>query len=198
MARGGAKAEETATAERRKAQVLEAAAKCFRQKGFHGSSMAQISEAAGMSSGHIYHYFKNKDEIIGAIVDREKDEVEFLLDGMKNAANPEDAMRVFIDTVEQGVAMHQDTTHASLKMEILAEAGRNPDIASRVQRNNAELKNSHLKLFNDSDASTASRLELAAALMEGVSIRTLRNPNLDKELDVERLKDIIRYIFSAP
>ena len=34
-------------------QVLDAAAACFRRRGFHGASMAEISREAGMSVGHI-------------------------------------------------------------------------------------------------------------------------------------------------
>ena len=37
----------------RRNQVLDAAAICFRNHGFHGASMAQISKTAGMSPGHI-------------------------------------------------------------------------------------------------------------------------------------------------
>ena len=43
-------------ADARRAQIRAAAAECFRLHGFHGSSIAQISKRAGMSTGHIYHY----------------------------------------------------------------------------------------------------------------------------------------------
>ena len=55
----------------RRNQVLDAASECFVEKGFHRAGMAEIADRAQMSSGHIYHYFKNKDDIIEAIVDRE-------------------------------------------------------------------------------------------------------------------------------
>jgi len=48
----------------RRAQIRAAAGECFRQHGFHGTSIAQISKRAGMSTGHIYHYFENKEAII--------------------------------------------------------------------------------------------------------------------------------------
>ncbi|WP_222862308.1 TetR/AcrR family transcriptional regulator [Zoogloea oleivorans] len=55
------KSNETLIAKRRKEQVLAAAADCVRREGFHRTSMSQISAAAGMSSGHIYHYFGSKE-----------------------------------------------------------------------------------------------------------------------------------------
>ena len=59
----------------RRNQVLDAAAICFRNHGFHGASMAQISKTAGMSPGHIYHYFGSKEAIITAIVERDIEEM---------------------------------------------------------------------------------------------------------------------------
>ena len=41
--------------EARREQVLNAAAECFRQGGFHGTSIAQICKRAKMSPGHVYH-----------------------------------------------------------------------------------------------------------------------------------------------
>ena len=41
----------------RREQILTAAAECFRRKGYHGAGMAEISNTAGMSAGHIYNYW---------------------------------------------------------------------------------------------------------------------------------------------
>ena len=59
---------EASRAAARRQQILNAAAQCFREHGFHGASIAQISKTAGMSPGHIYHYSENKEAIIAAIV----------------------------------------------------------------------------------------------------------------------------------
>ena len=60
----------TDRAQARRQQVLTAAAECFRRRGFHGASMAEIAKTAGMSAGHIYNLFENKDDVIAAIVER--------------------------------------------------------------------------------------------------------------------------------
>ncbi|EQB14952.1 TetR/AcrR family transcriptional regulator [Sphingobium lactosutens] len=184
-------------AQRRRAQVLEAASLCFREKGFHGTSMAQISAAAGMSIGHIYHYFKSKEDIIAGIVERERDEVELLLAGMRDAANPEDAIAAFANGTERSVEMNRDISRAALKMEILAEAARNPAIAEVVHRHNAEIKAAHQRIFDAADPKLEARMELTAALMEGLSVRALRNPDLDKQIDLDLMRDVVRCIFSA-
>src|SRR5271168_2700713 len=56
---------------RRRRQVLDAAEACFRRHGFHAASMASVAAEAGMSVGHIYRYFENKEAIVAAIVERD-------------------------------------------------------------------------------------------------------------------------------
>jgi len=56
--------------EDRRAQILDAAAKVFSKKGFSGSRMDDIVEASGLSKGLLYWYFKSKDAIIVALLDR--------------------------------------------------------------------------------------------------------------------------------
>jgi AcrR family transcriptional regulator len=54
----------------RKNQILDAATKVFARLGFHKANMDDISKAADMSKGLLYWYFKSKDAIITAILDR--------------------------------------------------------------------------------------------------------------------------------
>ena len=54
-------------AERRQT-ILTAARRCFARAGFRGATMQQICKEAGMSAGHLYHYFSGKDAIIEALV----------------------------------------------------------------------------------------------------------------------------------
>jgi TetR/AcrR family transcriptional regulator, fatty acid metabolism regulator protein len=60
----------TSTIDKR-ALILEAAVKTFADKGFHGTRVSDIAQEAGIAYGLIYHYFKNKEEILNAIF-REK------------------------------------------------------------------------------------------------------------------------------
>jgi len=58
-----------AQAERRdkRALILDAAIKVFATHGFHGSRVSDIAQEAGIAYGLVYHYFKNKDEILATI-----------------------------------------------------------------------------------------------------------------------------------
>jgi|LGOV01.1.fsa_nt_gb AcrR family transcriptional regulator len=55
--------------ERRK-QILDAAEKVFTQRGFNKARMDDIVAESGLSKGALYWYYKSKDEIILALMDR--------------------------------------------------------------------------------------------------------------------------------
>ena len=52
----------------RRRHILNAAAHCFAEHGFHGTSTAQICERAGMSPGNLFHYYRSKADIIEALI----------------------------------------------------------------------------------------------------------------------------------
>ncbi len=47
-------------------KILESAIKIFLEFGFNGASVAKIVKGSGLSNGTVFHYFKNKDELINS------------------------------------------------------------------------------------------------------------------------------------
>ena len=56
--------------DKRRNQILDAAEEVFTRKGIDQARMDDIVEETGLSKGTLYWYFKNKDAIIIAILDR--------------------------------------------------------------------------------------------------------------------------------
>ncbi|MEE8635114.1 MAG: TetR/AcrR family transcriptional regulator [Acidiferrobacterales bacterium] len=48
----------------RRQQLLDTAARLFRQHGYHATSMRDIASAVGMLPGSIYYHFASKDELL--------------------------------------------------------------------------------------------------------------------------------------
>lgn len=48
----------------RRAQIAQAAARVFREKGFHTATIRDVAEAAGLTQGTIYNYIRSKDDIL--------------------------------------------------------------------------------------------------------------------------------------
>ena len=51
--------------------ILAAAEKEFLEKGYEAAALRDIAAAAGVTTGALYGYFKNKQELFGALVDTE-------------------------------------------------------------------------------------------------------------------------------
>jgi TetR/AcrR family fatty acid metabolism transcriptional regulator len=47
--------------------ILDSAIKVFARTGYHGSRVSDIAREAGIAYGLVYHYFKNKEEILHTI-----------------------------------------------------------------------------------------------------------------------------------
>ncbi|MCK8058980.1 MULTISPECIES: TetR/AcrR family transcriptional regulator [unclassified Fusibacter] len=59
----------------KKDNILYTALTEFASKGFTGSSINQISKQAGLSAGHLYYYFENKEDLYLTVVDFVFDEL---------------------------------------------------------------------------------------------------------------------------
>lgn len=86
----------------RREQIIDAAMVRFAENGFQATGMADVIAATGMSAGAVYRYFKSKDELIEAIVDRVLTPVahrfERLLDA-DSVPTPADAVRAGVETM---------------------------------------------------------------------------------------------------
>ncbi|MEK3735272.1 MULTISPECIES: TetR/AcrR family transcriptional regulator [Paenibacillus] len=54
----------------RRKELLDTAEKLFTTKGYNETTINDIREAIGIAKGTFYHYFKSKEEILDAIIDR--------------------------------------------------------------------------------------------------------------------------------
>src|ERR1041384_8584650 len=79
----------------RRSQILDAALICFGKRGFHQTSMHDISAEAGISVGLIYRYFANKEAVISAMADHHKKEIQALLERARQAPTLLEALEIW-------------------------------------------------------------------------------------------------------
>ncbi|MCC8073076.1 MAG: TetR/AcrR family transcriptional regulator [Clostridiales bacterium] len=60
----------------RKAEILDAAEKLFNEKGYAKATTEDIMEATGIAKGTLYYHFKNKEDILLAMIDRQIEQRE--------------------------------------------------------------------------------------------------------------------------
>lgn len=86
--------------EKTRADIVDSARKLFYEHGYDGTSFSRIVDATGLFRGNIYHYFKTKDDILAAVVERYLDDYRALLTQWeKQHRDPKARLRAFVNMV---------------------------------------------------------------------------------------------------
>lgn len=73
--------------------ILAAALKLFAERGFHGATMREIAQEAGISQGLLHHHFGNKDGLWHAVGERISRAFLDYVSDVTNPESPPDIMR---------------------------------------------------------------------------------------------------------
>jgi len=188
------------TPEARRQQILDAACDCVRQAGFHGASMAEIAKTASLSVGQIYRYFENKEAIIAAIVAQDLAEMREKFAEMES--RPGDLIDAMTEHLPDAIDKCFDLRRASLTLEVLAEASRNPKVAAILQAADAQERVYAQAMLDRSrrpewsDAEFEARCEAVGLLFDGMIIRAVNHPDTDREPLARVLIATIRQLLS--
>lgn len=182
--------------EEKRGEILEAAVRCFARSGFHGSSIAGLCAEAGMSPGHLYHYFASKEAIVEAMV----------------VANLERTADAFAASVDDGASVldviaaqfdHDGTadgSRAPLLFDMLAEAGRSPPIAEILHTHSRGMETllSDLLRRGQQDGTVDAALDpvtvapLLISMLDGAKSLPLRSP----DVMTDRTRDMLRRLIA--
>jgi AcrR family transcriptional regulator len=91
--------------QKRRTQIIKAAAKLFSKKGYHRTSVKEIARVSGISIGSLYDYIKNKEDILYFFYERYVNELEKRIkEETKGAKDPfqelQLALSAYMDTVD--------------------------------------------------------------------------------------------------
>lgn len=162
--------------QRRRQQILDAAAGCFARQGFHATSMQDIFAAAGLSAGAVYRYFPSKAGLIRAIAaEALADALPALDRAASNAAGIPEVLATLVAELRTGLL-------AQLRpviLQIWAEATRDPEVAEVTRSANSQLMHRLRALLDQLAAQgqipagtdTAAAAPLILAVMQGYAIQ---------------------------
>lgn len=123
--------------EAKRRHILESAASCFARAGFDKTTVADICTAAGISSGSLFHYFPSKRAVFTAIFEQDgRDNAERLA----AAVDSEDPWGAVLDQVEYMARSLADPESAGLAFEVVAQAGRDSELAELVTRDDRAVR----------------------------------------------------------
>jgi len=180
----------------RRLQILDAALKCFVKHGFHQASMKQICEAAKMSPGNVYRYFKSKDEIILAASDYESDWIVKAIGKLEKSRNLSKAITKLMIKI---IKSESDPETSKLLIEIYAESTRNPVLKEKFIESDLRDRRALANLIRlaqaDGRASPNANpdqiAEAIVVLVDGYTNRLMLNPDFNLLAAEPTLRSII-------
>jgi AcrR family transcriptional regulator len=193
----------------RRQQILAAAMICFAKRGFHQTSMHDISAEAGISVGLIYRYFENKEAVISAMAAEHRQEIEELLARARQAPSLLEALEVFFTA--HCCAAGECRIESAFVVDLFAEGSRNPRIARLVREILDALADGVAKLIAQSpEALTAGhgmtprqQAELIFATSRGMLMRDVvdlraTSDTARRERQIELVRRLWRLLFAEP
>jgi AcrR family transcriptional regulator len=186
----------------RRAEILDAAQRCFARHGFHQTSMQDICAEAGMSAGNLYRYFPSKEAIIAGICERDRADAAESFAAVSNGPN-------FFEGLA-GLARHhlveRTADEVGLCAEIMAESRRNPQIAAmsqKIEEDVREMLTSMLQraidageIRGDIDVETAATVLMVLA--DGISWRRAVEPTFDPEAVLPMILQMVGCLLAKP
>ncbi|MFC3655299.1 TetR/AcrR family transcriptional regulator [Xanthomonas hyacinthi] len=192
-----------ARAEAQRERILVAAQRCFIEIGLNSTSVANIAEAAEMSPGLIYRYFESKAEITRAVIRRQ---LTTTLERHKTERETPDIAK---DLTEAFARPHDpllDELHPVFLLEITAEATRDPVIAEAFKEYEEALRGSFHRGMSRSKAEgghgipeelVAERGLVIELLYEGLKMRQVHSPDLDRDLLLRALTRVVKCVLKS-
>lgn len=136
-----------ATAETRRAQILDAAMACFAEHGYHETSIDEIAAHAGLSKGAIYYHFAGKRDILIGLFEVWSEQ---LLRRWETISRESDPLEALSRDAEAAFASAEDLLLLSRgAVELLSHAARDDQMRGRVAKLYAASSNHVSALLSD-------------------------------------------------
>jgi AcrR family transcriptional regulator len=143
---------------------------------------------------------RDKEAIIDAIVEQDIADIATLFEEISREG---DILGAMIARADHGCEVHTDHSAAALFHEITAEAARNPKVAAIVHRADRIKREVVIDLIrkgraarglSTSEEELDGRLEILAAIFEGLSARAIRSPSMNRAATLKVLQDVMRHL----
>lgn len=180
----------------RRAQLLQAAKRCFRTFGFQATTVDRIAAEAQVSVGLLYRFFDSKSAMVKAII---LEDIEVQLEQAGSAIEsssgeaPETA-RAMTRKLTEATA---DRDRIALMLEIAAEVCRDPALRSFVQSKRSQVREALVKklegkgISRKTAAQMLERLEINSAIASGAAIHALLYSSGSPEASMRLISKLI-------
>jgi AcrR family transcriptional regulator len=175
----------------RREAILAAAEEVFARSGYHGASLDDIAQAAGISKALIYEHFASKRELHALLINAHVEEIFERLQANAAAGQPgEQRLRGGIDAFLSFVEEHREAWRALFRDAADPEVA---DVIERVQAQATAVIAALIAADPEAPHEGERAIEMHAALLSG-AVQSLANwwhdnQDVPREQLVERAMD---------
>jgi len=157
--------------------LLEVALPIFAQRGYDGTSMADLAEAAGVTKPVLYQHFESKRELYGQLLEEVSRELQEKVEkAVSSAAGPHDQVQAGFAAYFRFVGERR----FAFSLLFLGSSRHDRELTAAVDRLEESMAESIAPLI-DADISPLERRQLAHALVgmaEATGMRAVTQPDL--------------------
>jgi AcrR family transcriptional regulator len=187
-------------------EILAAATRCIARDGFRGASTADICAEAGISPGHLYHYFASKEAILTELAAAGMEKIAARFAEMMQG---DDAIGALIAQIGRHKDKKRDPQHRAMNrmlLEMMVEAGRNPAIAKIMRKNSAMvlallkdfIESGQLRGQIDPGLNSDVAAGMILSVMDGMRTLVIRNPDADISGSLDMMQVLMARFLSPP
>jgi TetR/AcrR family transcriptional regulator, transcriptional repressor for nem operon len=173
----------------KRSRLNDAAVELAYRSGFRNTTIAALADEANVPIGNVYYYFKTKEQIGEAILDRRLSEFHRLREHGEQLESPKDRLLLFVRMTldNRDLVAERGCPMGSLCAELLKEGGTLAEKSNALFAKPMEWIEQQFSALGKEGRAGDLALQLLAAL-QGVSLlaQSFRNPQLI-EIEARRL-----------
>lgn len=182
--------------DQKRQEILSAARRCFERSGLKGASIAHICKEAGISPGHLYHYFKSKDAIVATLSEAWLDNISRRFEQLP--IEEDGVVPSLVEEISQLVPSGPNA-RSQLVFEMLAESTRNAGMAKLVQAHSRRLRSILANVLRQGQQRGAidpaldpeTTATIMIAMIDGLKALPLRDPEADRRAVADMLQQTL-------
>lgn len=165
----------------RRALIADALMRVAAERGLEAISLRQVAAEAGVTSGMVQHYFRNKDEMVVFAMEMVKESISARMSAADSSEGGTGVELVRTLLVQLLPLDEERRTEGRVALAFMAYAAAHPEVGAAVRADNAYLRKIITERIHDGqmaqEVHSGHDPECAAtalmALVEGLSIHTL-------------------------
>ena len=164
-------------ANKRKQRIIDAAIEVLKENSIEETTVRKIAARAGLTTGALYHHYKNKDELVFDVITQSLQFTHRLSEKVKDEKSVKTGNELLAEIASEVAKRLSKVDEQKLHMRLLNDViAKNSPIKKKYQKNYGEIINNTANLFDkafeiQNDDYKRSVAAILVAAIDGIAIQ---------------------------